>query len=34
MQIMSVFDRNGDGDVDFAEFRDVVGKLLLPGTNP
>lgn len=31
VQIMNVFDTNGDGDVDFAEFRDIVGKLLLPG---
>ena len=28
---MSVFDTNGDGVVDFAEFREVVGSLLLPG---
>jgi hypothetical protein len=31
VQIMNVFDTNGDGEVDFQEFRDIVGKLLLPG---
>ena len=31
LQIMHVFDGNGDGDVDYEEFREVVGKLLMPG---
>ena len=30
-QIMRVFDTNGDGDVDYEEFREVVGSLLMPG---
>jgi Ca2+-binding EF-hand superfamily protein len=30
-QIMRVFDTNGDGDVDYEEFRKVVGSLLMPG---